>query len=160
MTWAVNAPFVGFLSASLARGVSHNPDSLSDVRGIDGTSRYTDRPDLVAETFQVSTHLVECHVDDPRHIFAKKPSGPERVKASDNFWPEKTVICLASLLPGSTKRLAWKPSADKVNCWNVSPIDGRDVAVARDSGPVLVEDFATIFAVFDLPDNFKPSCIL
>jgi hypothetical protein len=136
---------------SLAFGVGHNPDPFSLVRGIDGASWYNDRPDLVAETFQISTHLVECQVDDARHILAKEPSGPESVKAADHFRPEVTVICRASSLPGNTERLAGESSADKVHSWDVSPVDFRDVVVARDCRPVLFEDFSGVVIVFNLP---------
>ena len=131
--------------------MSDDPDPLPLVRGIDGTSRYTDRPDGVAETFQVSTHLVECQVDEPRHILAKEPSGPESVKAADHFRPEVTVICLACSLPGKTERLTGESSADKINSWDVSPVDLRDVVVTRDFRPVLFEYLPTELIVFNLP---------
>ena len=131
--------------------VGHNPDPLPLVRGIDGTSRYTHRPDGVAETFQVSTHLVECQIDDSRHILAKEPSGPESVKAADHFRPEVTVICLACSLPGETERLAGESSADKVHAGDVSPVDTGNVIVTRDFRPMLFEDFPTELIVFYLP---------
>ena len=131
--------------------MGHNPDPLPLVRGIDGTSRYTDRPDGVAETFQVSTHLVECQVDEPRHILAKEPSGPESVKAADHFRPEVTVIALACSLPGKTERLTGESSADKIDAGDVSPVDVCDVVVARRTRPVLLEDFAAPVVIFNLP---------
>ena len=131
--------------------VGHNPDPLPLVRGIDGTSRNTDRPHGVAETFQVSAHLVECQIDDPRHILAKEPSGPESVKAADHFRPEVTVIVLASLLPGNAERLTGESSAHKVNSGDESPVDLSNVIVTRDYRPVLFEDFPAIVVVFDLP---------
>jgi len=41
-----------FISKLLALAVGHNPDSLPDVRRIDGTSRNNKRLDFVTETFQ------------------------------------------------------------------------------------------------------------
>lgn len=131
--------------------MGHNPDPLPLVRGIDGTSRYTDRPDGVAETFQVSTHLVECQVDEARHILAKEPSGPESVKAADHFRPEVTVIALACSLPGKTERLTGESSADKIDAGDVSPVDVCDVVVTGDFRPMLLEDFAAPVVVFNLP---------
>jgi hypothetical protein len=56
-------------------GVGHNPEPLTDVRGIDGTSRNTKCDDFVAKTFQVSQHLVEPQPDEARHVLTKEPSG-------------------------------------------------------------------------------------
>jgi hypothetical protein len=123
------------------------------MRSIDGTSRYTDRLDGVAESFQVSTHLIECHLDDSRHVLTKEPSGPDSVKATDNFRPEVTVILRASSLPGETERLAGEPAAHEVNRLNRVPIDLLDIAISGDVGPVLGEHSLTPGVVFNLPSH-------
>ena len=130
---------------------SDNPQSISPVRGIDGASWYIERDDFVPEIFQVSVHLVECQIDDPRHIFTKEPSGPDSAKAAHNFRPEVTVICRASSLPSTTERLTGEPSAHKVNCWNIAPVDGCNIGMARDFWPMPGEDFSTIIVDFNLP---------
>jgi hypothetical protein len=55
--------------------VGDDPDSVSSMRGIDGTSWNNNRPCGVAFTFQVSQHLVETHRDVTSHVFSKHPSG-------------------------------------------------------------------------------------
>ena len=96
--------------------MGQNCDSIPFVRGIDAASRNNERLPGVADVFQVSKHLVECQIDDPRHIFTKHPSGPEFRYDSKHFRPEVTVIVLASVLPGDGKRLTRKSSGNNVNC--------------------------------------------
>jgi hypothetical protein len=96
--------------------VGQNCDPIPFVRGIDTASRNNERLPGVTDVFQVSKHLVECQIDDSRHIFTKHPSGPEFSYDAEHFRPEETVIVLASLLPGNGKRLARESSRNKVNC--------------------------------------------
>ena len=121
---------------------------------IDGTSRNTDRLDGVAERFQVSTHLVECHLDDARHILTKEPSGPDSVKAADNFRPEIAVVVKTFSFSCKTERLAGEPPTHEVNRLDRVPIDLLDVAISGDVGPVLGEHALTPEVVFNLPPNF------
>jgi hypothetical protein len=86
------------------------------VRGIDTASRNKEAPAFVAFIFQVSKHLVECQIDDSRHIFSNNPSGPEFPDNSKHFRPEVTVIFLASSLPGKTEWLTGESSRNNVNC--------------------------------------------
>jgi hypothetical protein len=86
------------------------------VRGVDATSRNNKRNCGVACTFQVRKHLVERQIDDPRHIFAKDPSGLELFNNSEHFRPEVTVVFLASALPGDGKGLAGESSGNNRNC--------------------------------------------
>jgi hypothetical protein len=97
-------------------GVGQNSDSVSLVRGIDTASWNKETLDFVIFRFQVRKHRVECQIDDSRHIFTNDPSGPEFVYNSEKFWPEVTVILLASLLPGNRERLAGESSGNNVNC--------------------------------------------
>jgi hypothetical protein len=79
-------------------GVSHNPDPIPPVRGIDTASWNNDRFDFVTLTFQISAHLVECQVDDTSNILTNDPSWLCFLYNSQHFWPEVTVVILASLL--------------------------------------------------------------
>ena len=56
--------------------------------------------------FQVSNTIVERHTDDSSNVLTKYPSGPEFLNHSKHFWPEETVICFASALPGKGYGLA------------------------------------------------------
>jgi hypothetical protein len=96
--------------------VGQNSASFSFVRGIDTASWNKETLDFVTFRFQVSKHLVECQIDDSRHILTNDPSGLEFVYDSEHFRPEVTVIFLASLLPGNRERLAGESSGNNVNC--------------------------------------------
>jgi len=81
------------------------------------------------------------HVGDSTNIFCKHPIGPSFRNNSEHFRPERTVILLASSLPGATERLARKSACDEIgaDASNVS-----DVSVVGHMGPVSFEDFARI----------------
>jgi hypothetical protein len=96
--------------------VGQNCDALSFVRGIDTASWNKETLDFVTFRVQVRKHLVECQIDDSRHIFTKHPSGPEFPYNSAHFRPEVTVIVLASVLPGNGERLTWESAGNNVNC--------------------------------------------
>jgi hypothetical protein len=98
-------------------GVGHiscdDPHPVPSVRRIDGASWNNDRFDFVTFRFQVSTHRVECQVDDPSNILTNDPSGPRFAYDSEHFRPEIAVVVLASLLPGNTEWLAGESAGEK-----------------------------------------------
>ena len=96
--------------------MGQNCDSISFVRGIDAASRNNKRLPGVADVFQVSKHLVECQIDDSRHILTKYPSWLELLYDSKHFRPEVTVIVLASVLPGNGEWLTGESAGNNVNC--------------------------------------------
>ena len=61
---------------SLVVGVGHKPNPVSPVRGVEGTSRYNNRPAGVAERFQVSQHTVEPQSDVSSNILKEAIPGP------------------------------------------------------------------------------------
>ena len=86
------------------------------MRGVNAASRNNKRLRGVAEIFQVKKHLVECQIDDTRHVFTKDPSGSDFRNNSAHLRPEVTVILLAAALPGNTEGLAGESSGNNVNC--------------------------------------------
>jgi hypothetical protein len=108
------------------------------VRGIDGASWNNKRLDGVSRVFQVSTHLVECHIDDSSNIFANDPSWAYFPYDSKHLWPEITVVCFASSLPGTRKGLAGEPPSDNVNCSIIFSLDFSYVVNYRYIRPMLV----------------------
>ena len=101
---------------ALAFGVGHNSNPVSSVRGIDAASWNKKRLCFKSFRFQVSKHLVECQIDDSRHVLTKHPSGPEFPYNPEHFRPEVTVIVLASSLPGNGERLTRESTGNNVNC--------------------------------------------
>ena len=86
------------------------------MRGVDTASWNKECLAFVSFRFQVRKHLVECQIDDSRHIFTNDPSGPEFSYDAEHFRPEVTVIVLASALPGKGKGLAGESAGNNVNC--------------------------------------------
>ena len=65
-----------------------------------------ERPAGVPDILQARETIVEFHSDDSSNIFSKDPSWLQLRNNSQHFRPEMAVIDRASLLPGSTERLA------------------------------------------------------
>ncbi|BFH12745.1 hypothetical protein J6TS7_64650 [Paenibacillus dendritiformis] len=61
----------------VAFGVGHNEDSISSIRGTDGTSRNNNRLRGVTDAFQVNKHIVEPQSDVTSNVFTNKPTGPD-----------------------------------------------------------------------------------
>jgi hypothetical protein len=83
----------------------------------DGTSRNTDRLNLVPRAFQVSMYLLEnvLHRVDAINVFANNPTGLEFLYASNHFRPEEAVILCAASLSGVGKRLAGEAAGKEVD---------------------------------------------
>jgi hypothetical protein len=127
--------------ASNACGVTHNPDAIAAVRGIDTASWQYRRPAGVALNFQVSKHRVECQLDEATNVLNDDETGPHNAKDSSNFWPEVAVVCRASLLPGDRKGLTGDAPADKVNCTELVTAYLFQVADMNGVGPVMRQHF-------------------
>jgi hypothetical protein len=98
------------------RGVAHNPEPLSPVRGIDGTSRNSKREDFVPCVFQVRTHRLEYHAlldrHEARNVLSDDPTRSNFPYDSKHLRPEMAVVCLASSLPGNREGLAREPAGE------------------------------------------------
>jgi hypothetical protein len=125
------------------------------VRGIDGTSRNSQRPALIACGLQVRKHLVERISDEARHILSNDPSGLGVEHSKAHFRPEVAVICRALALSGETERLARESAAEEIDGFDLSPVNSSDVSVSLDVGPVLGEHSVAVGVDFNLPFDFK-----
>jgi hypothetical protein len=108
--------------------------------GADGTSRNNKRPRGVAETFQVSENIVECHCDETSNVFANDPSGSRECNDAAHLRPEVAVVCFAFLLSGDAKGLAREATTDEIDSSKPSQsicVNGVDVIEAGEIGPVL-----------------------
>jgi len=103
--------------SSLACGVGHNPNPVAPVRGTDGASRNNRRPPGVAETFQVSQHVVEAHRDVPSNVLKTDVARSEFINKPSNFRPEVAVILLAQSLPGMREGLAGVAGGEEVEAY-------------------------------------------
>jgi hypothetical protein len=104
------------------------------LRGIDGAS-WNDkrRRDLVVKTLQVSKYSVEPHIVDPKRVFKKTPIGPCLGNDSKSFRPEPAVISLASLLPGTARRLARDSCCENKPICPVSSVEISYISDDRNS---------------------------
>ena len=124
---------------------------------MDGTSRNPKHRCLITKGFQVSEHLLDPQMEESRHIFTKKPSGPENGETADHFRPEITVIRLASSLPGNTEGLAREAAADEIDFLDELPVNASDVGVTGHRWPMFAEDSSAILIYFHLPRDCEPS---
>jgi len=97
---------------------------------------------LIPEAFQVRKAALEAQrfVNKASHIFPNDPSRPYVFNKGSHDRPEVTVIFCASLLPSDTPRLAGEPAADEVNSSKSICVDGSNVVVDWDFGPMLSKD--------------------
>jgi hypothetical protein len=118
-------------------GFGHNPESFSSVSGVHGHSRNNKRFPGVAESFQVSKHVVEAQRDVASNVFAKHPTRPEFSYKPSKVRPEMAVISLASSLAGVTEWLAGIPACNDVHRSHCVTFQFSHVGVYRNVGPVL-----------------------
>jgi hypothetical protein len=89
-------------------------------------------------------HIVECHVDEASNILCKHEIGSCFFNNSEHFRPERTVIFLASLLPGLTERLARKSPCEQSGSTPLAAVEVSDVSDDWHIGPVSVKDFGAV----------------
>jgi hypothetical protein len=160
-----NLSFTRFwmFSAAIAlqlRGVGNNPDAIPSVRGINGASWNNKWRGLIPEAFQVRKTALEAQrlVNKASHILANDPLRPYVCNKGSHDRPEVAVIFCASLLPGCGPRLTWKAAAEDVNSSISICIDGSNVVVDRDIGPVLSEDGLAEGVLLTEGSGAKSSC--
>jgi hypothetical protein len=139
---------------AVAVGVSENPEACPPVIVSEGTSRnFKRRRNVVAETFQVNHHLLECGAVEVRHVLTNHPSGPEFGYDAAHFRPEPTRIASASALPSGRPRegLAGEPAAEDVDGLEVVGACGADVVMSVYVRPVLREHRPCPWVNLDLP---------
>jgi hypothetical protein len=153
-TLASGVRHIDWLGASIAAvGVGimpDNPDSVSSVFCVHGTSWNNKRPAGVADSLQVRKHSVEFHADDSSNVFSKHPSGSCLRDNAEHFRPERTVICRASALPSVAERLARKSPCDEIDSIEVVSVKAGDVAPDWDSWEILGENSSAVG--FDLAE--------
>jgi hypothetical protein len=122
----------------LTTGVGHvaksnHPVPLPDLRGVHGTSRNIECPNLVPDPLQRKKDSVEVQVDDSKRRFENKSIRLDFRKHSQSFLPEPAVIILASLLPGSTAWLTWRSSGKKGSAAVPSSVEGTYIGMGLES---------------------------
>lgn len=114
----------------------------------DGRSRNNKRPRGVAETLQVSEHIIECHRDEASNVFANDPSGSRECNDAAHLRPEVAVVRFAFLLSGDAEGLAGEASTDEIDSSEPTQsvcVNGVNVSETGDVGPVLTQDGSAVF---------------
>jgi hypothetical protein len=112
-----------------ALAVRHHPDSGPKVGCLSGASWYIGRPRGETLTLQIIENIIECQIDDSRHIFSDDPLAPAFGYDAKHFWPEVAVIFFSVSISHRGKRLAGEPPCDDVT-FNV--FDFPDVSIISD----------------------------
>lgn len=128
----------------------------------DSCSRNNKRPRGVAETLQVSEHIVEDHRDEPSNVFANDPSGSRECNDAAHLRPEVAVVRFAFLFSGDTEGLAGEAPTDKIDSSKPTQsvcVNGVNVVEAGDAWPVLPKDGAAVFVALAECDCPHPSSL-
>jgi hypothetical protein len=143
------------LSATVIVGDNEYP--FPTVRRVRAASWNKERLRGVVLIFQVSEHVIECHVDDVSNILPNNPTGPQVLDEPKHFRPEITVVVFPKLESGSAEWLAGKSARQYCNVRhsgksNVCPIDISYVSPFRHIWPVFAQDLIREISPLDLAD--------
>lgn len=126
---------------SLLVGVGHNPESVTSVGRIDGTSRDNGRPAGVADGFHVSKHSVEPVLANRcRNLFSHPDSGPSGTEQAKLVGPQVPLVVVSEPLSCRAERLARTAAspelavvrpASKSSCKGPSADAGEEVALGE-----------------------------
>ena len=127
---------------------------MSELRRVNGASWNIEyRRDFVAFAFQRSKYSVEAHVLDSRRVLENTDAGLCLRNNAQSFRPEPAVICCASLLAGTTGRLARDASGENVNSGVLVGIEAFNVVVNRDCRPCFSEEVLATLIFFNKGDR-------
>jgi hypothetical protein len=138
---------------------SNDPEPVSSMGSSDGCSRNNKRPRGVAETFQVSEHIVECHCDETSNVFANDPSGSRECNDAAHFRPEVAVVLFAFLLACDAEGLTRETTTDEIDSSKPTQsvcVNGVDIVEAGDIGPVLPQDGSAVLVALAEGDGSHP----
>jgi hypothetical protein len=98
------------------------------VGRVDGASWYNETLDFVAQAFQISTHLSECHFNDSSNILANDPTGLDLSNNPKHLRPEEAVIFRSLSLSCGREGLTGEAACEEVNGESFSRMSGRLLA--------------------------------
>ena len=130
-------------------------DSLSEVRGTDRGSRYSLPFRVIPAFHQACDDIGKPSPYKPGHVLHEDVAGSKQPNNSGELGPDPSWICLCASSSSVTNRLARESSAEKIDRLNCS-VEGSDVVVAANSGPVVGEDSAAEAVLLALPDDPHP----
>jgi hypothetical protein len=89
-----------------AVGVGNDPNSISSMGRVDGTSRYNGRPAGVSDAFQVNEHSVEPILANRcRNLLSHEDRGRSGIDKAEEFRPKVSFVFLTFVLAGEAERL-------------------------------------------------------
>jgi hypothetical protein len=110
-----DAPFLFVFPNTVA--VGHDPRSVSFVRSPDRPSTHHERPDGVAERFQISNNPVSPSSSQSRDVLNQHPAGHEFANEAEHLTPQAGSFAVidAESFPRAGNILTGETSTDEVD---------------------------------------------
>jgi hypothetical protein len=106
---------------------------------------------------QVSENSSESQRKVAWDVFQEDESRSYCANDPEHFGPKMSIVVGSAALSGKGKRLTGISSTDEIHSFKPGRIDGADVSVPFDVGPVFSEDGCGVIIEFDLPSSLKSS---
>jgi len=111
---------------------------------------------IVPERSERPEYLIQSARAKGADIFDEDVARFERFNCFGVFKPEAAAFpCESCPFPGEANILTGKSAAQEINGLDGCPVNGSDVSVARDIGPVFGEHSSTVGVDFNLPRDVK-----
>jgi hypothetical protein len=128
----------GVIVAAIAlqlRGVGHDKDAVTAVRGADGGSRYAVPLRVIPARGQVGDDISESGRKEPWDVLQQDDSWSKYANESPDIGPQPPLIILGESAPCVADWLAWESCGDDIGTLNVvGQVCG--VVVDGDTGPM------------------------
>ena len=108
-------------------------------------------PTPIPERGQVSLNVSHSPNQETRHVLHEDVSGFQTANGSDKLGPEPSLVVLTASSSSDADGLAREPASEEIDWLDSAPLDGGNVAVSRDVGPVMGKDVLAERVPLDLP---------
>ena len=130
---------------TLASGVGHNPDAISNVRGANGGSGYTVPLRVIPERSDFPEHLIQSARAKGADVFDDDPRRPAFFDEPAVLAPEAgSLPAKSGALACGADVLAGEASANNVNWPDIPSVEVAHVIEDGNARPVLAEDGSAV----------------
>jgi hypothetical protein len=142
---------------SVTTGVgSNDPKSFTAMAPTNGGASQHSPLRIEPDRTEVSEDTIEPKAEVPVYVLKQNPSWSQTANGIENSRPEVSVIVSSLSLACVTERLARVSRCEHVERLDLGPIDRRNVAVVRDTGPACGEHLRRFGVVLGVPDDLAP----
>jgi hypothetical protein len=135
-----------------ASGVGNNKNSVPDMRGTKGGSRYAMPFRVITDRGQRPEYSTHPPSKQRCHVLQHNDAGSELSNHANGFKEQSASLSIKSCpKSGVGNVLTWKPAADDVNGFEIVRADLRDVSLSVDVRPVLLQHLRRVVVDFNLP---------